>query len=153
MPLNGYKFVFVKIITAIVSAIVFSLASSWKGYTPISERGSDIGYYSFGGLFAFNFVPSIFTFFILGALLSPIVDGIVIKRFELKGIKGILTVIFAYVLLGVISGVLVSIFFLEIGFIFNFIFMAVVSSMIFLFFQTVLQFGLLKIAKRNKISY
>lgn len=147
MSLNGYKFIFVKIITAIVSAIVFSLASSWEGYTPISERASNIGYSSFGGLFAFNFVPSIFIFFILGAILSPIIDGIVIKRFELKGIKGILTVIFAYVLLGIISGVLLSIFFLEIGFTLNFIFMAVVSSMTFLFFQTVLQFGLLKIAK------
>lgn len=149
MALNGYKFIFMKIITAFVSAIVFSLTSSLKGYTPLSERVSDIGYYSFGGLFAFSFVPSIFIFIILGAFLSPIVDGIVIKKFELKGIKGILTVIFAYVLLGIISGVIVSILFFEIDFIFNFIFMAVVCSMIFLFFQTLFQFGLLQIARRN----
>ncbi|KAB2336274.1 hypothetical protein F7731_12345 [Cytobacillus depressus] len=147
MSYTGYKLIFIKIIAAIVSAVAFSFGGAWQTYTPISERLPDIGYYSFSGLFAINFVPSFFIFIILGVILSPVIDSMIIKKFNLKGIKGILTMVLAYLLLGVVSGVIFSIFFFRIDFIINYIFISILGAMIFLFFQTVFQFGFYKLAK------
>ncbi|MGO4888011.1 hypothetical protein ACJ2A9_09660 [Anaerobacillus sp. MEB173] len=76
MLYKGYKFVFIKIIVAIVSAVAFSLYLSWGAYTPVAERIPNVGYYSFSGLFAFNFVPNFFIFLIIGVSLSSVIDSI-----------------------------------------------------------------------------
>lgn len=129
-----------KIIAAIVSAIAATLYASWIIYTPINERLPHINYYSYSGIFAVNFVPNFFVFIIVGVILSPVIDSIVYKRFKLKGVKGLLTIILAYLLLGVVSGVMISIFFLRIHFISYYLSVSIFSAMIFLFFQTLLQF-------------
>lgn len=89
---------------ALLSVIAYTLFSSWRIYTPISERVPYVDYSSYSGIFAFNFVPNFFIFIILGLILSPMIDSAIYKRFNLKGIKGVLTIISAYLLLGVVSG-------------------------------------------------
>lgn len=138
MHSNSYKFMLIKCTAAIVSAIVFSLYSAWRVYTPVSERASDIGYHSFSVLFAFNFVPDFFIFIILGVILSPVMDSVILKSFNLKGFKGKMIIITAYLVLGIISGAIVTVFFLHTDFIFYYIFVSVTAAMIFLFFQIVI---------------
>ncbi|NEU31234.1 hypothetical protein GN156_10625 [bacterium LRH843] len=140
MPINGYKNVFIKIVSAIVSAITFSLYSSWIIYTPVSERLSEVGYHSFSGIFAVNFVPNFFVFIILGVILSPLIDRIIFRKFNLNGIKGILTIVLSYLLLGVVSGLLASIFFFNL----YYILVSILGAILFLFFQTVFHFVLFR---------
>ncbi len=124
---------FIKIISAVVSSIVLSL-------------------YGFSGSFAYNFAPNFFILIILGGILSPMADRMIYRKFKLKGIRGILTIILAYLVLGIINGVVTSFFFLSPNFVIYFIFISVISSMIFLFFQTIFQIGFYKIRKRKIIS-
>jgi len=141
MTINGYKKVFVKIISSIISAIIFSMYGSWKIYTPVSERLSDIEYQSYSGLFAFNFVPNFFIFIILGAILSPMMDNIIFKTFNLNGIKGVLPIVGAYILLGIFNGIIISILFRH-DYSIYYILVSVLGALIFLFFQMVFQFVL-----------
>lgn len=147
MTSNGYIIVFVKIFAAIVSAFAFTLYTSWKIYTPVAERLPDTDYSSFSGLFAINFAPNFIIFIILGVILSPMIDRFMYKKIGLKGVKGILTILLAYLLLGVGGGALVSIFFYKIHFVYHYIVVSMCSVLIFLFFQTVFQFFLYKMVK------
>ncbi|MGG3279219.1 hypothetical protein [Paenibacillus solani] len=147
MTNNGYIIVFVKIFAAIVSAIAYTLYSSWKIYTPLAERLPGTDYSSFSSLFAINFAPIFIIFIILGVILSPMIDRFIYKKFGLKGIRGILTILVAYLLLGVGGGAIVSIFFYKIHFIYHYILVSMCSVLIFLFFQTVFQFFLYKMVK------
>lgn len=139
-----YKLVFVKIMAAIISAIASTAYNSWTIYTPVSDRLTHTYYYSFMGIFAINFVPSFFIFMILGVIVSPIVDSIIYRKFSVKGIKGILTIISAYLILGMVGGMFVSLFFFKINYISNFIYVSMVSAMVFLCVQSLLQFCLYK---------
>lgn len=139
-----YKFVFIKIMAAIISAIACTTYNSWTIYTPVSDRLTHTYYYSFMGIFAINFVPSFFIFMILGVILSPIVDSVIYRRFSVKGIKGILTIILAYLMLGMVGGMFVSLFFFKINFISYFIYVSMISAMVFLCVQSILQFCLYK---------
>ncbi|AOZ90775.1 hypothetical protein [Paenibacillus crassostreae] len=150
MYLNGYKYIFIKIIAAIVSTIAFTLYGSWKTYTPLSERLYNVGYNSFSGLFAFNFVPFFFIFIILGVILSPMIDSIILSKFNIKGIKGILIIVLSYLFLGVISGIIISAFFFRLDGIINYISISIIGAMIFLFFQTLFQFLLFKLGSKQK---
>ncbi|KOR89581.1 hypothetical protein [Paenibacillus solani] len=147
MTYNGHIIVFVKIFAAIVSAIAFTLYSSWKIYTPVAERLPDTDYSSFSGLFAINFAPNFVIFIILGVILSPMIDRFIYKKFGLRGIKAILTILLAYLLLGVGGGALVSIFFYKFHFVYHYIVVSLCSVLIFLFFQTVFQIFLYKMVK------
>jgi hypothetical protein len=134
-----YKRVFIKIISAVFSAIVFTLFVSWNIYTPVSERLSNVGYHSFIELFAFNFVPNFFVFIIFGAILSPVIESVIFKKINLKGNKGLLKIVLTYILLGAICGIIVSALFFKFDFIINYIFISILGAIIFLFFQTVFQ--------------
>lgn len=147
MTNNGYIIVFVKIFAAIVSAIAYTLYSSWKIYTPIAERLPDTDYFSFSGLFAINFAPNFIIFIILGVILSPMIDRFIYKKFGLKGFKGVLTILLAYLLLGVGGGALVSIFFYKMNFVYHYMVVSMCCVLIFLFFQTVFQFFLYRMVK------
>lgn len=150
MFFRGFKYMFIKIIAAIVSIIALSLYGSWKTYTPVSERLSNVDYLSFSGIFAFNFVPIFFIFIILGVILSPLMDSIISKKFNLKGIKGLLTVVLAYLLLGVGSGIIISVFFFRLDFMINYISVSIICAMIFLFFQIVFQLFFFKLGSKQK---
>lgn len=142
-----YKLIFIKIMAAMVSAIASTMYNSWTLYTPVSERLTNTYYSSYMGIFAINFVQNFFIFIILGVILSPLVDSIVHRRFSVKGIRGILTIIFAYLLLGVISGIVVSFFYMRINLLPYFVYVSVLSAMIFLCIQTVFQFCFYKLGK------
>ncbi|MCM3781885.1 hypothetical protein M3231_02760 [Neobacillus mesonae] len=143
----GYKLHFNKTIAAIASAITSTLYSSWMIYTPVTERLPHIGYSSFSGIFAFNFVPLIFFFIVIGLMLSPLVDSVIYRRFDLKGIKGILTIALAYLILGALGGTILSIFFLGTDLILNHIITSILCVMLFLSFQTVIPFFFHKLIK------
>ncbi|UQZ32202.1 hypothetical protein C2I18_00725 [Paenibacillus sp. PK3_47] len=138
MRSDGYRFMLIKFIAAIVSAIVFSLYNSWRVYTPVSERTMDVGYHSFSVLFAFNFVPDFFIFIIMGLILSPLFDSVILKRFSLNGMKGKFIIMTTYLILGVISGAIVTVFYLKTEFISYYILVSTTAAMIFLFFQIVI---------------
>ena len=87
MQRRGYKLTFIKIITAMVSSVIFSLYVSWRAYTPVANRIEDVYYYSFSGILAFNFVPNFFIFTILGVMLSSVIERIVFTKFNMKGLK------------------------------------------------------------------
>jgi hypothetical protein len=137
---KGYKFILIKFIAAIVSAIVFSLYSSWRVYTPVPERAPDIGYHPFSVLFAFNVIPNFFIYIIMGLIMSPVIDSILMKNFRLKGTKGIITVIIAYLILGVIGGVVISLFFLRPDFMVFYISESMTAALIFLSVQSVIYY-------------
>ncbi|MBU8906149.1 hypothetical protein KH400_06030 [Desertibacillus haloalkaliphilus] len=136
---------------AIVSAVAFTFYLAWAAYTPVADRVSDVGYYSFSGLFAFNFVPVFFIFIILGVSLSLVIDRLVLHNFNLKGMRGILIMVTAYVVLGVISGVIVAVVFFGVNFInvslIKFLFLTIFGALIFLVVQTVFLFSFYKFAK------
>lgn len=135
---NGFKFFVIKILAAILSALAFSIFAAWRIYTPLADRLENIEYHSFSGLFAFNVVPNFFIFFILGIILSPVVDSIVLYYFSVKGIKGSLIMILAYLLLGVTGGIFISLFFLRTDYISYYISVSIVAAMIFLVIQSLL---------------
>jgi hypothetical protein len=134
-----YKRIYIKIISVVFSAIIFTLIVSWKIYTPVSDRHTNIEYQSFIGLFAFNFVPNFFIFIIFGAILSPIIESVIFKKGNLKGIKGLLKIGVTYILLGAICGIVISALFFKFDFIINYIFISILGAVIFVFFQTVFQ--------------
>lgn len=150
MPFGSYKFMFIKIIAAIVSSIAFSLYRAWNIYTPVSERLSNVAYHSFSGIFAFNFVPNFFVFVILGVILSPMIDSIIFRKFRTKGIRGLLTVVVAYLMMGGVGGVLISLFFLSPHMMLKYISVSMRAAMIFLFFQIVFQWMFMKLGSKRK---
>lgn len=135
----NHKNIFIKIVSAILSAIIFTLFVSWKIYTPVSERVPNVGYQSFIELFAFNFVPNFFIFIIFGAILSPVIEGLISKKFSLKEIKGVIEIVVTYILLGAICGIVVSALFFKFDYIINYIFISILGAMIYLFFQIAFQ--------------
>lgn len=134
-----YKRLFIKIAAAIVSAIALTLFISWTIYTPELERMADTAYTSYFGIFAFNFVPIVFMCIILGPILSPVTDGVLYRRFSMKGIRGVILLLLAYLLLGAACGIIVSMFFGQMSFMSGFIRTSMICAVVFLFFQMVLQ--------------
>lgn len=152
MQHRGYKLTFIKIIAAMVSSVIFSLYVSWRAYTPVAERIADVYYYSFSSIFAFNFVPNFFIFTILGVMLSSVIERIVFTKFNMKGIKGILILTSAYILLGIISGVLIGVFLFGVHSIINvymlsFLTLTILGALLFLFVQTIFVYGIYKFAR------
>ncbi|MCG7376375.1 hypothetical protein MH215_05175 [Paenibacillus sp. ACRSA] len=139
MYAKDYRYIGMKIIAIFVSTLILSLYGSWRAYTPEPDRVSDVGYYSFGGIFAIQVVPLFFVFIILGLIVSPFVDTMIFNKFHSKGVKGLLTFIVAYLLLGVVSGIIVSIFFRRVESVLFFITISILGAMIFLFVQLAIQ--------------
>lgn len=139
MYAKDYRYMGMKIIAVFVSTLILSLYGSWRAYTPESDRVSDIGYYSFGGIFAIQVVPIFFVFILLGVILSPFIDTIIFNKFHSKGVKGLLTFVTAYLLLGVVSGIIISIFFRRVDSILFFSTLSITGAMIFLFVQLAIQ--------------
>ncbi|WDH83111.1 hypothetical protein [Paenibacillus urinalis] len=136
---HHYNQLFIKIAAAIVSAIVLTLFISWTIYTPESERMADTAYTSYFGIFAFNFVPIFFICIIFGAMLSPVADGVLYRRFHMEGVRGVILLLIAYLLLGMVCGMIVSMFFGQISFMSGFIRTSIICAVVFLFFQILLQ--------------
>lgn len=152
MQHRGSKLTFIKIIAAMVSSVIFSLYVSWRAYTPVAERIADVYYYPFYGIFAFNLVPIFFIFTILGVMLSFVIERIVFTKFNMRGVKGILTLTSAYISLGIISGILIGVFFLGVHSIINiymlrFLSLTIFGALLFLFIQTIFVFGVYKLAR------
>ncbi|MDQ0171518.1 hypothetical protein [Paenibacillus tundrae] len=139
MYAKNYRYIGMKMIAVFVSTLILSLYGSWRAYTPESDRISDIGYYSFGGIFAIQVVPLFFVFIILGLMVSPLIDAMIFSKFHSKGVKGLLTFVIAYLLLGVVSGIITSIFFRRVESILFFSTISIIGAMIFLFVQLALQ--------------
>ncbi|KQY94693.1 hypothetical protein ASD24_03885 [Paenibacillus sp. Root52] len=139
MYAKDYRYIGMKIIAVFVSTLILSLYGSWRAYTPESDRVSDVGYYSFGGIFAIQVVPIFFVFIILGIMLSPFIDTMIFNKFHSEGVKGLITFVIAYLLLGVVSGIMISIFFRRVDSILFFSTLSITGSMIFLVVQLVLQ--------------
>ena len=148
---KGYSLFMIKVIAAVMSAVLYTLYISWTIYTPISERLSNTAYYSFGGIFAINFVPTFFIAFIMGPMLSPLMDRAIYKSFNLKGLGGMLIVVSAYLVLGISTALLISLFFTGMRLVSSYIYMSLFISMIFLFIQTVFQFSIYKLGNRGSI--
>ncbi|WP_145047607.1 hypothetical protein [Paenibacillus xylanexedens] len=139
MYAKDYRYIGMKIIAVFVSTLILSLYGSWRAYTPESDRVSDVGYYSFGGIFAIQVVPLFFVFIIIGLMVSPFIDTMIFNKFHSKGVKGLLTFVIAYLLLGVVSGIMISIFFRRVDSILFFSTLSTTGAMIFLVVQLVLQ--------------
>ncbi|WP_338543803.1 hypothetical protein [Paenibacillus tundrae] len=139
MYAKDYRYIGMKIIAVFVSTLILSLYGSWRAYTPESDRVSDVGYYSFGGIFAIQVVPLFFVFIIIGLMVSPFIDTMIFNKFHSKGVKGLLTFVIAYLLLGVVSGIMISIFFRRVDSILFFSTLSITGAMIFLVVQLVLQ--------------
>ncbi|WP_128102062.1 hypothetical protein [Paenibacillus sp. DCT19] len=139
MYAKDYRYIGMKIIAVFVSTLILSLYGSWRAYTPESDRVSDVGYYSFGGILAIQVVPIFFVFIILGVILSPFIDTMIFNKFHSKGVKGLITFVIAYLLLGVVGGIMISIFFRRVDSILFFSTLSITGSMIFLVVQFVLQ--------------
>ncbi|AOZ94499.1 hypothetical protein LPB68_21395 [Paenibacillus crassostreae] len=78
------------------------------------------------------------------------IDSIILSKFNIKGIKGILIIVLSYLFLGVISGIIISAFFFRLDGIINYISISIIGAMIFLFFQTLFQFLLFKLGSKQK---
>lgn len=83
-----------KIVTALLSALLFSLIFAYLGHTPIEEQEINIGYFSFGGLFGVYFMYSLPVFLLCGGLYSFFADiylnNIYFRNPLLKYIAGLL---------------------------------------------------------------
>lgn len=63
-----------KAITALLSALLFSLLLAYLQYTPVEEQEVNVGYFSFGSLFVVYFMYSLPVFLICGGLYSFFAD-------------------------------------------------------------------------------
>lgn len=63
-----------KAITALLSALLFSLLFAYLGYTPVEEQEVNVGYFSFGGLFWAYIFYSLPVFLICGGIYSFFAD-------------------------------------------------------------------------------
>ncbi|MBT2687098.1 hypothetical protein J7I93_02755 [Bacillus sp. ISL-47] len=145
MSFNSSRPFYIKLLSAVISALAFSLAASWITFTLAGERLSNVEYHSFSGLFAFNFIPAFFIFIVLGVIISPLIDRILVKLYSLTGIEGFVRVVLAYLFLGIMSGIIVSLFFFRLDFILFYISVSILCSMVFLLVQTMLQFFIRKL--------
>lgn len=147
MSYKEFKLLLIKIITIIVSTIGCSLISAWIIYTPAAESYASAGS-SFGSVFAVNFLLSFFVFLTLG-IMSPLADKIVVKKFNFQGIKGILTFASAYILLGIVGGIMVSFLSFQLDTILYYIRISVLGGIIFFIIQTVLQILTFKVVAKS----
>ncbi len=83
-----------KVITALLSALLFSLIFAYLGHTPVEEQEVDVGYFSFGALFGVYFMYSLPVFLLCGGLYSFFadlyLDNIPFRNSFLKYIVGLL---------------------------------------------------------------
>ncbi len=151
MVRKGNSLFMIKVIAAMLSAVISTIYFSWRIYTPLSERLSTTEYSPFIGIFAFNFVPIFFISIIMGPMLSPVMDRIIYKRFNLTGLRSMLIVVFSYLLLGMVSAILVSLIFSGTTLFFSYISISLWNSMVFLFIQKIFQWCFFKPGKRGSI--
>lgn len=71
---NKGSLVLEKVLTAFLSALVFSLLFAYMGHTSIDEQEANVYYSSFGGLFAVSILCSLPVFLIFGGLYAFFAD-------------------------------------------------------------------------------
>ncbi|MCW3791383.1 hypothetical protein OM416_07320 [Paenibacillus sp. LS1] len=127
-----------KILTALLTAIVISLAMGIYHYVPLDERIENSHYYSFGYTFAVGLLINLAILLFLITPLSILVDGLLLYRNNDNKYLRLLVAIAAYGLLGFIGGIIYSIFTLNFNTFSAHTIHIIVCSLVFLTFQLVL---------------
>ncbi|MBY0117467.1 hypothetical protein [Paenibacillus xylanexedens] len=127
-----------KIVAAVLTAVLISLAMGIYHYVPIDERLENTYYYSFGFKFAVGLLINLAILLFLITPLSILVDGLLLYRKKDNTYMKLLFAIAAYVLLGCIGGVTYSIFTRNFNTFSAQTIHIVVCSLVFLTFQLVL---------------
>ncbi|MEK4364741.1 hypothetical protein MKX68_20125 [Paenibacillus sp. FSL M8-0212] len=127
-----------KILAAVLTAIIISLAMGIYHYVPIDERIENTYYYSFGYKLAVGLLINLAILLFLIMPLSILVDGLLLYRKKDNTYMRLLVAIAAYALLGFIGGIIYSIFTLNFNTFSAQTIHIVVCSIVFLAFQLVL---------------
>ncbi|MCF7752898.1 hypothetical protein KQ941_00465 [Paenibacillus xylanexedens] len=127
-----------KIVSAVLTAVLISLAMGIYHYVPIDERLENTYYYSFGFKFAVGLLINLAILLFLITPLSILVDGLLLYRKKDNTYMKLLFAIAAYVLLGFTGGVTYSIFTRNFNTFSAQTIHIVVCSLVFLTFQLVL---------------
>lgn len=125
----------VKVFSAIFSALSVTLFLEIYNYVPVAERREDVYYYPFGYEFSLGFIINLSIFLILLMPLSIVVDGLILSKFNIQSVKRSVVFILSYCMLGVIGGVIYSIFIRNIRTLSDYIIYLLIGSITFLIYQ------------------
>lgn len=109
---NKGRLVLEKVMTAFLSAFIYSLVLAYIGHTPIDEQEANEYYYSFGGLFAIYLLYSLPVFLIFGGLYAFFADVYLKAKDFRHPLLTYITGLFVYVLGGFAIIILLSVYLL-----------------------------------------
>ncbi|XOJ00606.1 hypothetical protein ACMX2M_02370 [Paenibacillus polymyxa] len=127
-----------KIVAAVLTAVLISLAMGIYHYVPIDERLENTYYYSFGYKFAVALLINLAILLFLITPLSILADGLLLYRKKDNTYMRLIVAIAAYVLLGFTGGIIYSIFTRNFNTFSAQTIHIVLCSLVFLTFQLVL---------------
>lgn len=137
-----------KIITVIISSLLFSLSYSLILYLEQSTAIEGDRYWSFVSIFGYLFVPSFFIFFIFGGVLSPLLDRYIINRFRTSRKQVVISTAISYFGLAVLASILMSIAFSGSFFLLYYFNLSIISTSIFLIIQTIIKWTMIRVENR-----